>query len=147
MAKSKAYQKHGSVKKITDDSITGIRKKILTEPTNSIGDIAKFSKDMSIDKAIFTANGNSVSSQTATLSTGNKRLDLSFTTDYDPRRITNPSKKLTTQITATLWENGNVQAYRVLTKADTKSLKNSKKQYEETLETWKRMTGQKQIDF
>lgn len=92
MAKSKAYQKYGGAK-IADDSITGIRKRILTEPANSVDDIAKFSKDMAIDKAIFTANGNSISSQTATLSAGNKRLDLSFTTDYDPRRITNPTKK------------------------------------------------------
>ena len=40
----------------------------------------------------------------------NQRIDLHFSTSYDPQQITKPTKAIETKITATLWENGNAKS-------------------------------------
>lgn len=110
----------------------------------SLYDAAKYAK---VNKARFTANGNSVESQTATIESGNKKIDLSFYTDYNPQQITKPTKAIKTQIEARLWENGDAKRIATIAKTTSKSNKNAQKQYTEMLEEWKKLTRQREITF
>lgn len=110
----------------------------------SLKDAAKYAK---VNKAHFTANGNSVEFQTATIESGNKKIDLRFYTDYNPQQITKPTKAIKTEISATLWENGDAKRLATIAKTTSKSNKNAQKQYTEMLEEWKKLTRQREITF
>lgn len=113
----------------------------------TINSLANLKSQMDIDKAKFSVNGNSVKMQNATIKNGNQTIDITFYSDYEPTQVAKPTKAISTQIQARLWENGNIKALRIIDKTSTKSLKNARTQYETMLDTWKRMTGQKTIKF
>ena len=127
-----------AVKKAFDDIMDG---KATLLSLNSIGKNAK------VGKAQFTANGNSVKSQYATVESGNRKIDLIFSTKYNPLQITKPTKAIETTIKATLWEDGNAKRISTIAKTSSKSNKNAQKQYTEMLGEWKKLTGQKKIEF
>lgn len=113
----------------------------------TINSLANLKSQMSIDKAKFSVNGNSVKMQNVTIKNGNQTINLTFYSDYEPTQVAKPTKAISTEIQARLWENGNIKALRTIDKTSTKSLKNARTQYETMLDTWKRMTGQKTIKF
>lgn len=113
----------------------------------TIASLSNVAKDAKVDKAQFTANGNSVKSQNATMESGNRKIDLRFSTGYNPQQTTKPTKAIETKITATLWENGNAKGITTISKTTSKSNKNAQKQYTEMLEEWKKLTGQSKITF
>ena len=113
----------------------------------TISSLSNVAKGAKVDKAKFTANGNSVKSQNATIESGNRKIDLSFSTGYNPQQTTKPTKAIETEITATLWEGGNAKRITTISKTASKSNKNAQKQYSEMLEKWKKLTGQKKIEF
>lgn len=113
----------------------------------TLSDLKSVAKNAKVRKAQFTANGNSVKSQSATVESGNRKIDLSFSTGYNPQQTTKPTKAIETTITATLWEDGNAKRIATIAKTSSKSNKNAQKQYTEMLEEWKKLTGQKKIEF
>lgn len=133
--------------KVTIENISGLNDELTNNPKSALNRLGQFANQMDISDANFTVNGNSVKSQYATIEQGNQKIDFAFNTDYEPTQVTKPSKAIKTQITATVWEKGNVQSYHILAKTKTKSLKNAKTQYEDVLNEWKKATGQKQITF
>lgn len=113
----------------------------------TINSLANLKSQMSIDKVKFSVNGHSVKMQNVTIKNGNQTINLTFYSDYEPTQVAKPTKAISTEIQARLWENGNIKALRTIDKTSTKSLKNARTQYETMLDTWKRMTGQKTIKF
>lgn len=109
--------------------------------------LSDLQQQMSIDKATFTTNGNSIKMQNVTIQNGNQTINLTFRSEYEPKQVTNPTKAITTEITARLWENGNIKAIRKIAGTSTKSLKNAATQYDNMLSNWKKLTGQKSISF
>lgn len=113
----------------------------------TLSSLKPVAKNATVEKAQFTANGNSVKSQNATIENGNQRIDLRFSTGYNPQQTTKPTKAIETKISATLWENGNAKSISTIAKVSTKSNKNAKSQYESMLSDWKKLTGQSKITF
>ena len=113
----------------------------------TLSSLKPVAQNATVGKAQFTALGNSVKSQTATIENGNQRIDLHFSTGYNPQQTSMPTKAIETKITATLWENGNAKRISTISKASTKSNKNAKSQYESMLSDWKKLTGQRKITF
>lgn len=111
-------------------------------------ELAHYSDEMKVNKPTLTENGNSIKQQVATLDNGTEKIDLAFSTKYNPMQTTGtPSKPIESKITATLWENGDAKAIVTLSKTSSKSYKNAEKQYNEMLNEWKKVTGQKKITF
>lgn len=133
--------------KVTIENISALNDELTNNSKSVLDRLGQYSQQMDISDADFTVNGNSVKSQYATIEQGTQKIDFAFRTDYEPTQVTNPSKAIKTQITATVWDKGNVQSYHVLAETKTKSLKNAKTQYENVLNEWKKATGQKQITF
>lgn len=102
---------------------------------------------MAIDKANFTSNGNSIKLQNVTIKNGNQTINLTFTSEYEPTQVGSPRGSIETKITARVWENGNIKGIRTIDRLSTKSIKNAKKQYEDMLDSWKKLTGQRSITF
>lgn len=121
----------------------------ISNGAGSLKEIANYSDDMDIKAAKFTENGNSVKAQRAILDNGTQRVDLWFSSEYNPQVNTggSPKKAIETSITARVWENDNFKGTRTLTKTKSKSYKNAEKQYNEMLNEWKKVTGQKKITF
>lgn len=113
----------------------------------TLDSLAALQSQMNIDDAVFTVNGNSVKMQNVTIQNGNQTINLTFNSKYEPTQVTKPTKNITTEITARLWENGNIKAIRTISGTSTKSLKNAKTQYESMLDAWKKLTGQSSISF
>lgn len=113
----------------------------------TLDSLAALQPQMKIDKASFTTNGNSVKMQNVTIQNGNQTINLTFSSDYQPQQVTKPTKAIETEITARLWENGNIKAIRTITGKSTKSLKNAATQYNDMMNDWKKLTGQSQITF
>ncbi len=102
---------------------------------------------MKIDAPKFTENGNSVNFQQANLESGNNKIELAFTSTYNPRQATKPTKAIKSSIIAVTYENGNATSSRVLLENKSSSLKNAKAQYDNVLSEWVKITGQKKISF
>jgi hypothetical protein len=113
----------------------------------TLSSLKSVAKNATVEKAQFTANGNSIKSQNATIENGNQRIDLRFSTGYNPQQITKPTKNIETKISAILWENGNAKRITTISKTASKSNKNAQKQYNEMLDEWKKLTGQSKITF
>lgn len=113
----------------------------------TLDSLASLQPQMNIDKATFTTNGNSVKMQNVTIKNGNQTINLTFYSKYEPTQVAKPTKNITTEIEARLWENGNIKAIRIIAGTSTKSLKNAKTQYESMLDSWKKLTGQSSISF
>lgn len=113
-----------------------------------LNDISKLQDGLKVDKAKFTSNGNSVKFQAVEIEKNGKKIDVRFSTQYDPLQINkNPKTKIETKIESVLWENGNAKAIRTIKSVKTTSLKNAKTQYEDMLSEWKKATGQRKIEF
>lgn len=154
MPTSRKHRSNGSVvyvpkgrNKVTTENISTLNDELTNNPKSALNRLGKYAQQMDISDANFTVNGNSVKSQYATIEQGTQKIDFAFHTDYEPTQVTKPSKVIKTQITATVWDKGNVQSYHILSETKTKSLKNAKTQYEDVLNEWKKATGQKQIKF
>lgn len=128
-------------------NLSEVNDMIKTSPSTALSQLSSVLQSGTISKAKFTANGSSVSQQTVTVKSGNDELQVYFSSGYSPQQATNPTQAIKSGIYATTWHDGNVTSYRVLSETKTKSVKNAKKNYDETLETWKKVTGQKQITF
>ena len=102
---------------------------------------------MQVSKAKFTDYHNSIKMQNVTIDNGDQAINLTFTSQYEPRQTGTPKKAIKTEITARLWEDGNIRAIRTIESTSTKSLKNAQSQYEGMLGKWKKLTGQKNITF
>lgn len=128
----------GAILKAYNDIMTG---------KATLSSLKTVTQNAKVEKAQFTANGNSIKSQNATIQNGNQKIDLRFSTGYNPQQTTKPTKTIETKITATLWENGNAKSISTISKVSTKSNKNAKSQYESMLSDWKKLTGQSKITF
>lgn len=142
---SKLYRSGGRSAARSEDVISRGADKITAQ--NGIEVISGLNKYIKMDKPIFTANGNSVSQYTGKIQQGNTSIEFGFYSDYNPQQTTTPTKQIKSQIIAIVWENGFIKSYNPLVETKTKSLKKSKKQYTETLETFKKMAGIKQIKY
>ena len=128
-------------------NLSEVNDMIKSSPSTALNQLSETLQSGTIGKAKFTANGSSVSQQTVTVKSGNDELQVYFSSGYSPQQATNSTQAIKSGIYAITKHNGDVTAYRVLTETKTKSIKNAKKNYDETLETWKKVTGQKQITF
>jgi hypothetical protein len=120
---------------------------VMNSPQTALNQLSKVIKHGQIDTASFTVNGSAVSSQYVTLNNGSDRIDIYFDSRFEPTQTTPPVKPIKVGIYATVWENGNAVAFRILTETKTKNLKNAKKNYDSVLDIWKKATKQKQITF
>ena len=102
---------------------------------------------MNIDQATFTTNWNSVKQQNVTIKDGDKTINLTFNSTFEPTQTGTPKKAIKTEVTARLWENGNIKAIRTIAGKSSKSLKNAATQYADMLKEWKSLTGQTSISF
>ena len=118
-----------------------------TNPQDVLPQLSKLVEQGTLTKATFTTNGNSVKQQAVEIINGQNRIEVYFNSRYEPTQIINPSQPIKTGIYATVWENGNAVAQRTITESKTKSVKSAKKQYEDTLDIWKKATKQKSIKF
>ncbi|MCD8142317.1 MAG: hypothetical protein LUD83_03425 [Clostridiales bacterium] len=100
---------------------------------------------LTVGKASFTVNGNAVKSQEATLESASDRISVRFYNGWEPTQVTRPERKITTKIEAVTYKNGNATAVRTLYEKSSKSLKNAASNYENVLDKWKKVTGQKTI--
>lgn len=128
-------------------NLSEVNDMIKTSPSTALSQLSSVLQSGTISKAKFTANGSSVSQQVVTVKSGDDELQVYFSSGYSPQQATNPTQAIKSGIYATTWHDGNVTSYRVLSETKTKSVKNAKKNYDEMLETWKKVTGQKQITF
>lgn len=120
---------------------------IKNNPSNALSQLSQFIEKGTISNATFTANGNSVRQQAVTIRNGNDRVEVYFNSRFEPTQVTNPAQPIKTGIYATIWKNGNAVAQRTIAESKTKSIKNAKTQYENMLDTWKKVTKQKQIRY
>ena len=120
---------------------------IQSDAQGALSSLSNMLKGGSISKASFTANGNSVKSQSVTLESGGDKVEVYFSSRYEPTQVTNPTAPIKTGIYANVWKNGQPIAIRTITESKTKSVKNAKTQYENMLDVWKKATGQKQVRF
>lgn len=109
--------------------------------------LGQYKDQFKIEKANFTKNGNSISSQSAFLEAGNNSVEIRFVSGYEPTQVTNPKQNIKSGIYTVTRRGGNVKAYRTLTETKTKSIKNAKKNYDNVIDKWKRVTGQDRIQF
>lgn len=128
-------------------SVFGAYNSIL-EGNADLQQLEKLANKMQIGKAVFTANGNSVKQQNATINDGSKKIDVTFYSGYDPNQTTGKlSRAIESKIEVRLWENGDIKGLRTLSKNASKSYKNAAKNYDEMLSKWKKITRQKTIEF
>lgn len=120
---------------------------VMNSPQTALNQLSKVIKHGQIDTASFTVNGSAVSSQYVMLNNGSDRIDVYFDSRFEPTQTTPPSTPIKVGIYATVWKNGNAIAFRTLTETKTKNLKNAKKNYDNVLDIWKKVTKQKQITF
>lgn len=109
-------------------------------------DVAAKSK-LTVNDPVFTANYNAIKSQEAVLESGSDKVSIRFFNNFDPLAVGKPNNPIKTSIEVVTYKNGNATAVRVLEETKSTSLKNAKKNYEEMLEKWKKITKQKTIKF
>lgn len=78
---------------------------------------------------------------------GSDKVEIYFSSRYEPTQVTNPSQPIKVGIYANVWKNGQPVAIRTISETKTKSLKNAKKNYENMLAEWKKATKQERITF
>ena len=121
--------------------------KNIKDNKGDLNELSKLQKNMNISKPEFTENNNSIKSQSAIIQSGNQTIDMRFVTSYNPIQTTKPKNSIESKIEVVLYEDGNAKAIRTLAKTSSKSLKNAKTQYDDVLNKWKKVTGQKNIGF
>lgn len=100
---------------------------------------------MTVNKAVFTKNGNAVNHQEARIKSGETEISLRFINGWEPTAQTPPERPISIRIEAVVYKNGNAQAIRTLSEKKTKSLKNAAKNYQAVEDEWKRLTRQKKF--
>ncbi len=98
-------------------------------------------------EAMFTPNGNVVAYQYAEAEDGKDKISIRFRNDWDPLQIARPRQAIEQEIDVVTYKNGNATALRSLVRKKSMSLRNSEKNYRAMLDTWKKITNQKQIKF
>ena len=120
---------------------------IQQSPESALSQLQKVISQGDLSKADFTANGSAVRSQSVTLENGSDKVEVYFSSRYEPAQVTNPSQPVKAGIYANVWKNGQPVAIRTISETKTKSLKNAKRNYENMLSEWKKATKQNQISF
>lgn len=120
---------------------------IQQSPESTLSQLQKVISQGDLSKADFTANGSAVRLQSVTLESGSDKVEIYFSSRYEPTQVTNPSQPVKVGIYANVWKNGRPVAIRTISETKTKSLKNAKRNYENMLSEWKKATKQNQISF
>ena len=120
---------------------------IQQSPQNALQQLSGVVSQGNLSKADFTANGSAVKSQSVILENGSDKVEIYFSSRYEPTQVANPSQPVKIGIYANVWKNGQPVAIRTISETKTKSLKNAKRNYENMLSEWKKATNQKQITF
>lgn len=120
---------------------------IQKSPESALSQLSSVMSQGDLSKADFTANGSAVRSQSVTLESGSDKVEIYFSSRYEPTQVTNPSQPIKVGIYANVWQNGQPVAIRTISETKTKSLKNAKKNYENMLAEWKKATKQERITF
>lgn len=100
---------------------------------------------LKVNKTGFFANGNAVEFQEAVAESGSDKVSIRFFNQYNPIQITRPTTAIKQRIEVAHYKNGNVNAIYKLNEKSSKSLKNAEKNYHEMLDSWKKITHQKDI--
>ena len=100
---------------------------------------------LEVRKAEFTTNGNAVRLQEAVIESGSDKASVRFINQWNPIQVTKPEAAIRQRIEIVHYKNGNASAIYKLNEKSSKSLKNAEKNYHEMLDSWKKITHQKDI--
>lgn len=115
---------------------------------SDISELSKLQGKMQIDNTQFNTSYDTLQLQSATIKDGNNSIVVSFYTNYDTRLVQVPKSGIETRIEVRTYADGDIKSLRTVDKSNkSKSLKNSKAQYEVMLEKWKKLTNQKTISI
>lgn len=123
-------------------TIAGFLKKFRNASESDLGKLG-----LKVDKAQFTENGNSIKLQSASVQNGADRVEVSFYSNYNPLQASNFQSNISSSISVRHYKDGDIQAYKEVVNKKTKSVKNAKKNYDEVLQMWKKITKQKSISY
>lgn len=121
-------------------------KNVMANSPSSLSDLSKVLKNADISGATLTANGNSIKLQVANITNGDSRMEVYFSSSYNPMQVNNANKsKISSGIYANLYKGDSPVGIRTIAESKSTSLKNAKTQYESVLSTWKNVTNQDTI--
>ena len=123
-------------------SIAGFIKNFRNADEKSTGNIG-----LKVFDTEFIKNGNSVKQQSAQVTDGENKIVATFYSQYNPMQISKSNDNISSRIELRYYKNDNIEGYKVISEKKTKSIKNAKKNYEEVLGQWKKITKQKKIEW
>lgn len=141
---SKSSQgKSGGVKPNENTPFSKALDNIMNSPQTALDSLSSAIDGAKIDDYVLTANGNSVKRQVATIANGDDKIEVYFSSTYDPMQVNNADKKkIRSGIYANVYKDGNVVGTRTLLETNSTSLKNAKSQYTDALSKWRTATKQ-----